>query len=65
MSPSRSRCGTPDGRRLGADDHLARLQVAVVAETPEPIVLATDPAQLDRMVAAAGEVVAWGGLAPV
>jgi len=27
-------------------------------------VLATDTTQLDRMVAAAGEVVAWGGLVP-
>jgi thiamine pyrophosphate-dependent acetolactate synthase large subunit-like protein len=54
-----------DGPRLTAEDHLARLQVAVVAEDPEPLVLATDPAQLDRMVAAAGEVVAWGGLAAV
>jgi hypothetical protein len=35
-----------------------------VAESPEPIVIATDPTQLDRMVAAAGEVVAWGGLVP-
>jgi thiamine pyrophosphate-dependent acetolactate synthase large subunit-like protein len=54
-----------DGPRLTAEDHLARLQVAVVAEDPEPLVLATDPAQLDRMVAAAGDVVAWGGLAAV
>ena len=54
-----------DGPRLGAEDHLALLRVAVVAESPEPIVLASDPAQLDRMVAAAGEVVAWGGLAAV
>jgi thiamine pyrophosphate-dependent acetolactate synthase large subunit-like protein len=51
-----------DGPRLSPEDHIARLQAAVVAESPEPIVLATDPAQLDRMVAAAGEVVAWGGL---
>jgi thiamine pyrophosphate-dependent acetolactate synthase large subunit-like protein len=54
-----------DGPRLTAEDHVARLRVAVVAEAPEPIVLATDPTQLDRMVAAAGEVVAWGGLAAV
>jgi hypothetical protein len=53
-----------DGPRLEADDHVARLQVAVVAESPEPIVIATDPTQFDRMVAAAGEVVAWGGLVP-
>jgi thiamine pyrophosphate-dependent acetolactate synthase large subunit-like protein len=51
-----------DGPRLTVEEHVARLQVAVVAETPEPIVLATDPSHLDRMVAAAGEVVAWGGL---
>jgi len=54
-----------DGRALDPDEHLALLQAAVLADAPEPIVLATDPAQLDRMVAAAGEVVAWGGLTPV
>jgi hypothetical protein len=27
-----------------------------------PVVLATDPGQLDRMVDVAGPVVAWGGL---
>ena len=52
----------PGGRALTSDEHLALLQAAVVAEVPEPIVVATDPAQLDRMVDVAGEVVAWGGL---
>jgi hypothetical protein len=52
----------PDGPALGADEHLALVRTAVVSDAPEPIVLATDPAQLGRMIAAAGDVVAWGGL---
>jgi hypothetical protein len=55
----------PGGRALTADEHLALLQAAVVAEVPAPIVVATDPTQLGRMVDVAGEVVAWGGLTPV
>ena len=55
----------PGGRPLSADEHLALLQAAVVAEEPAPIVVATDPTQLHRMVDVAGEVVAWGGLTPV
>ena len=52
----------PAGPEVDADDHLARVRAAVVADAPEPVVLATDPAQLGLMVAAAGEVVAWGGI---
>jgi hypothetical protein len=55
----------PCGRRLTADEHLALLQAAVVADVPAPVVVATDPTQLGRMVDVAGEVVAWGGLTPV
>jgi thiamine pyrophosphate-dependent acetolactate synthase large subunit-like protein len=52
-----------DGEGLDADAHLARLRAAVVADDPAPVVLATDRGQLDRMIGAAGPVIAWGGLA--
>jgi thiamine pyrophosphate-dependent enzyme len=52
----------PAGAPLGADDHLAQLEEALVSDAPAPVVLATDPAQLARMVDVAGDVVAWGGL---
>ena len=44
----------PAGPALDADDHLARVRAAVVADAPEPVVLATDPAQLGRMVDGGG-----------
>jgi thiamine pyrophosphate-dependent acetolactate synthase large subunit-like protein len=52
----------PSGPALGPAEHLDRLRRLAVAERPEPASLATDPAQLSRMVDAAGPVVAWGGL---
>jgi hypothetical protein len=51
----------PSGPALAAADHLDRLRRLAVAERPEPVSLATDPAQLGQMVDAAGPVVAWGG----
>jgi hypothetical protein len=51
----------PSGPALAATDHLDRLRRLAVAERPEPVSLATDPAQLGQMVDAAGPVVAWGG----
>jgi hypothetical protein len=53
---------SPDGAALDADAHQARLRRLVHAEASEVVTLATDPRQFDRMVDAAGEVVAWGGL---
>ena len=52
----------PAGPPLAPDGHLARLAEALVADDPVPVVLATDPGQLARMVDVAGPVVAWGGL---
>jgi hypothetical protein len=51
----------PSGPALAPADHLDRLRRLVVAERPQPVSLATDPAQLSRMVDVAGPVVAWGG----
>ena len=53
------------GPALAADDHRALLEAAVVSDAPVPIAVATDPGQLGRMIEAAGDVVAWGGLAGV
>jgi hypothetical protein len=53
---------TGDTPRLGADDHLERLRHLAVAPAPRPVSVATDPAQLARMVGVAGPVIAWGGL---
>jgi Thiamine pyrophosphate enzyme, central domain len=54
----------PDGDALDADGHAARLAALAYADRPAIVTLATDPRQLARMVDVAGEVVAWGGLAP-
>jgi hypothetical protein len=51
----------PSGPSLEPADHLDRLRRLAVAERPEPVSVATDPAQLGHMVDAAGPVVAWGG----
>jgi thiamine pyrophosphate-dependent acetolactate synthase large subunit-like protein len=55
---------TPDGVALGPDAHLARLRHLALApgQAARPVVLATDLAQLPRMVDVAGPVIAWGGL---
>jgi hypothetical protein len=49
----------PDGDRLDASGHRARLQRAVLDDTGTVLPLATDPAQLADIVEAAGAVVAW------
>lgn len=54
---------SPDGDALDADAHWARLQELVTAPATTVAGLATDPGQLEAMVAAAGPVTAWGGLA--
>ena len=51
----------PSGPALAAADHLDRLRRLAVAERSKPVSLATDAAQLSRMVDVAGPVVAWGG----
>jgi hypothetical protein len=51
----------PSGPALAPADHLDRLRQLAVAERPKPVSLATDPAQLGRMIDVAGPVVAWGG----
>ena len=50
------------GPALAPDAHLERLRHLAVAERPAPVSVATDDAQLPRMVDAAGPVVAWGGI---
>lgn len=52
----------PDGEALDADALAAWLEEAAHADEPVTGTLATDPSQLTRMVEAAGEVTAWGGL---
>ncbi|HEX6570238.1 MAG TPA: hypothetical protein VF015_13780 [Acidimicrobiales bacterium] len=49
----------PDGEHLDADRHLARLRRIVDGGGRSVVGLATDAAQLDRMIEVAGEVVAW------
>lgn len=51
------------GPALDADAHVDRLRAIVAHPRPAPAPLATDQGQLRAMVEAAGEVVAWGGLA--
>jgi thiamine pyrophosphate-dependent acetolactate synthase large subunit-like protein len=53
------------GPALSADAHLERLSRLAVADRPEPAWIATDDAQLVRMVHAAGPIVAWGGIPDV
>jgi hypothetical protein len=50
------------GEALGPASHLERLRRLTVAEHPPPVSVLTDPTQLDRMIDAAGPVVAWGGI---
>jgi thiamine pyrophosphate-dependent acetolactate synthase large subunit-like protein len=50
------------GVALGPALHLERVRRLAVAERPAPVSVATDPAQLGRMIDAAGPVVAWGGI---
>ena len=52
----------PDGPVLDAAAHQARLAGALASPRPSILSVATDPAQLDDMIAAAGAVTAWGGL---
>jgi hypothetical protein len=49
------------GSSLSPAAHLERVRRLAVAERPAPVSVATDPAQLGRMIDAAGPVVAWGG----
>jgi hypothetical protein len=50
------------GVELGPASHLERVRRLALAERPAPVSVATDPAQLGRMIDAAGPVVAWGGI---
>jgi hypothetical protein len=50
-----------DGESLDPDAHLARLRDLVAAGSGT-VTVATDPAQLARMIDVAGPVTAWGGL---
>jgi hypothetical protein len=49
---------TPDGPELGADEHLSRLDT--LSTQGGVSALATDPRQLDEMLAVAGPIRAWG-----
>lgn len=51
-----------DGEALDADTHLARLHTLSVTATSSTATIATDHAQRQQMIDAAGRVVAWGGL---
>jgi len=53
----------PDGPHLDPEAHLDRLARLALDDGPVPVHLATDPAQLGRMIDVAGPVVAWNGLA--
>lgn len=48
-----------DGPALDAEAHAARLEDLLAGPVAAPAGLATDPAQMARMVEVAGEVVAW------
>ena len=48
----------PDGDRLDAAEHLARLQEGWSGVRT----IATDPSQLDAAIDAAGPIIAWGGI---
>lgn len=50
---------TPDGDRLDADAHIARLEQIVSSPRSSVVSLATDASQLEMMVEAAGPIVAW------
>jgi hypothetical protein len=52
---------SPDGPRLDAAAHAARLDAALYAERRQVLPLATDPGRIAEMVAAAGPVIAWQG----
>ena len=57
-SPCPSRCGPTTATPLDADAHEARLRAPRRATAVRPPI-ATDPAQLDEMLAVAGPIVAW------
>jgi thiamine pyrophosphate-dependent acetolactate synthase large subunit-like protein len=50
------------GPALAPEVHLSRLRDLVHGGAGDTVLLSTDPVQLDRMIEAAGPVVAWGGL---
>jgi hypothetical protein len=50
---------SPDGEPLAIDAHADRLRTIVHAEESTIVTLATDPAQLHRMIDVAGDIVAW------
>jgi hypothetical protein len=50
-----------DGERLDPDAHQRRLAELVAADTTTVATIATDPAQLGRMIDVAGPIIAWGG----
>lgn len=50
---------SPDGEPLAADDHVSRLRRLVHEDQPEPVTLAADGSQIERMIEVAGEVIAW------
>jgi hypothetical protein len=52
---------SPAGEVVDAEAHARRLRAAVAADETTVVTLATDEAQLGRMVEVAGPVVAWGG----
>jgi hypothetical protein len=52
---------TPDGAHLDADAHTARLRSTTNAVRTTIDRIATDARQLERMVAVAGEIIAWTG----
>ncbi len=51
----------PEGPGLSADEHRERLRRLAFSPEQEVQRIRTDPSQLDRMVEAAGSIIAWSG----
>jgi thiamine pyrophosphate-dependent acetolactate synthase large subunit-like protein len=52
-------CWSPDGPRVGIEEHLNEVRKAVAAELPTVVTVGYDPAQLAELEHVAGHVTAW------
>ncbi|NUU26073.1 MAG: hypothetical protein HOV68_31925, partial [Streptomycetaceae bacterium] len=52
-------CWSPDGPRVGIEEHLHEVRKAAAAPTPTVVAVGYDPAQLAELEHVAGRITAW------